>query len=294
MTPEPTTTDLLGEIITWDAQSAEIDVQKIRQALTDTGLDTDYARDLSTKSAFSRAATHLKENRTIDKVVENAKAQEITFQLTRKAVNDGVMQFDYETQITLNTQSGDISCGIPEIEAQAQALFAHAMQVRTATDITRMVQKMFKDRADLFPINPSKGIAYFVPDAHKGFTSKVKDFMDKVGGTLWLFPVPKGTDHGNASVRDAVSNGLEALLAELNEAVEQWDDSTRNDTVKRKLEHWRAIKHKAESYATYLEANQQAVLDKIADAKAALVAKYTEIRPDSELANKPSPGPAIA
>lgn len=271
-------TELLGEIVTWDTKAAEIDLNKIRTALSSAGLSEDVAKDLNNRSAFSRAAKHLKENRSIDKVKET-KDGDITFQLTKKVVDKDreVVDFDYETQITLHTKNGDITCGNAAIESEARQLIAHAMQVRTASDITRMVQSLFKNNADLFPINPHKGVAYFCPAEHREFTEKVEVFMAAVGGEIWRFPVPKGTEQGNASVRDAVAAGLQAILDELDGAVGDWDDSTRQDTMKRGIEKWKTIKFKAEAYAEYLQTEQASLLERIDQAKQRLVDKVSSL-----------------
>jgi hypothetical protein len=271
-----TTTELLGQIVTWDTKGNDIPVAKIRTALIAAGLP-DVAGDLNNRSAFSRATKHLKENRSIDKVKET-KDGKVIFQLTRKDVINDAVQFLYETQVTLDTATGDILCDDSFIESEARRMFAHAMQVRSASDITRVVQKLFKDNADLFPVNPSKGVAYFVPDKFKDFTAQIATFLNDVGGCVWQFPVPKGTVEGNKSVKEAVASGLRAVLDELNECVESWDDTTRTQTMTRGIKRWQEIKHKAECYAEYLSSEQAELLKQIDAAKAKLVEKVHTVQ----------------
>jgi hypothetical protein len=276
------TTPLLGQIVTWDTKGNDIPVAKIRTALLTAGLP-DVAGDLNNRSAFSRATKHLKENRSIDKV-KDTKDGKVIFQLTRKDVIDDKVNFLYETQVTLDTATGDILCDDSFIESEARRMFAHAMEVRSASDITRMVQSLFKNNADLFPINPSKGVAYFVPDVHAEFTDKVAAFLADVGGCVWQFPVPKGTPEGNKSVKEAVASGLRAILDELNDCVEGWDDTTRESTMTRGVKKWQEIKHKAECYAEYLAAEQGELLKQIEVAKLKLVDKVNAVRAEPAVA----------
>ena len=271
-------THLLGEIVTWDTKASEIAIDTIRDALTNAGLSDDVAKDLNTRSAFSRATKTLKENRSIDKV-KQSKDGVVTFQLTKKEVDEAHdrMDFKFEAIIRLDTKTGDIECPDQIIEDQAKALLAHAMQTRTASDVTRMVQTLFKSHADLFPINPSKGVAYFVPEKYRDFSKKCEAFLSNVGGTLWQFPVPKGTESGNASVRDAVTTGLNELLKELNDAVSDWDDTTRKGTMVKGTEKFKLIKHKAEAYAEYLGHNQATLLAEIDEAKKRLVSRINDL-----------------
>jgi len=267
---------LLGEIVTWDTGEGEIDIAVIRQALELAGLPC-VAKDLNSRSAFTRATKHLKENRSIDKV-KQGKDGTITFQLTKKQIAGETMDFQYECRVILDTKTGDIQSESLEVETEARKLYAHAMQVRTASDITRMVQTMFKNNADLFPINPRRGIAYFTPQAHAGFTAKVQMFIEAMGGSLWRFPVPKGTSDGNKSVKEAVASGLRAILDELNECVDGWDDTTRTTTMTRGIKKWQEIKHKAECYAEYLSSEQAELLKQIDAAKAKLVEKVHTVQ----------------
>jgi hypothetical protein len=276
------TTELLGQIVTWDTKGSDIPVAKIRTALLAADLP-DVAGDLNNRSAFSRAAKHLKENRSIDKV-KDTKDGKVIFQLTKKVVDNDRVDFNYETQVTLDTTNGDIICDDSFIESEARKLFAHAMEVRTASDITRMVQSLFKNNADLFPINPSKGVAYFVPNVHAEFTAKIATFLADVGGCVWQFPVPKGTPEGNRSVKEAVANGLRAILDELNECVEGWDDTTRSATMARGIKKWTEIKHKAECYAEYLSSEQAELLKQIDAAKAKLVDKIHTVQAEDATA----------
>jgi len=278
MTQTVNNTELHGEIVTWDTKSSDVPISKIRDALKAAGLP-DVAHDLNNRSAFMRATAALKENRSIDKVTQSNDGK-ITFQLTRKSNDGKQVNFSYETQVTLDSVTGDISSGDSVIELEARKLFAHAMQVRTASDITRMVQKLFKENADLFPVNPSKGVAYFVPQRHAAFTKCVEQFLHDVGGNVWRFPVPKGTDQGNRSVQEAVATGLRATLDELNHCVDEWDDTTRQDTMKRGIEKWQTIKYKCDCYAEMLTDMHSKLLNEMEEAKKKLVDKITEVRPE--------------
>ena len=172
-------------------------------------------------------------------------------------------------------------------------MLAHAMQTRNASDITRLIQELFKSHADLYPINPQKGVAYFVPVAHKGFVAQVQVFVEAMGGRLWPFPVPKGTDQGNASVRDAVSTGLSTLLAELDEAVDGWDDKTRTATMDKVQSKYDQVAMKVDAYAEYLLGAQEGLMEKLQAAKSRMVDRIIELgekQADEELAQMEAAG----
>jgi hypothetical protein len=270
--------DLLGEVISWDLGSAECSYQEVVDSLTEAGLDPAAAREMKPRTAFTRACKHLKEQRTIDKLkVEKGQA---TFQFTGKELKDDRLAFDYQCLVKLNTETGEVSC--PEnstLETQARELIAHAMQTRNSSDVTRIVQKMFLEHADLYAIH-RRGYAHFVPECHRSFTEKVEKFVTKLGGKLVRFPVPKGTPEGNASVKEAVQKGLSDLLTELTDTVSAWDDSTRQDTMDRAIKRWEAISYKVSAYSEYLESEQDRLQEALAKAKEGLAKRIGELKPE--------------
>lgn len=276
---------LLGEVVSWDMKSREVAYDEVVDALDAAGLDSSAAKELSNASAFGRACSHLKENRTIDKLsVENGVAQ---FQFTAKHLAGGLFSYSHECVVELELATGAITCPEnPAIADHARELFAFAHRTRTTQDVTRLVQKMFAEHADLIPICPRKGVAYFVPERHRGFSAKVDQFLQALGGGLARFPVPKGTDEGNRSVRDAVQTSLNGVLTELDATVEGWDEKTRKSTMERAFAQWEKIAYKTEAYAEYLGTEQAMLRDKLEEAKAKLAEKISRF--DDEPAGEPS------
>jgi len=260
--------------------SQEIPLATVRRALDDAGLPPDSLGDLRTETAFQRAIKELKAGRTIDKVSTDKKTGVIVFQFTRKTLDEArlAIDFDPEANCTLDTATGDITCpGSWQIENHARTMFQHAIDHRQTSDITRLVQRLFLNNADLYAINPKKGVAYFVPERFRGFSAQMEDFLTALGGTLWRFPVPAGSPEGTRSVRDAVENGLMALSVKLQEAVDAWTESTHNGTMEHATERLRVLRHKAESYAEYLGDRQSNVLAMLDSQKKAIVAQIDRI-----------------
>lgn len=271
---------LLGEIVTWDLKSMEIPLATIQTALRDAGLPEDSLGDLRPQTAFARAVKDLRENRAIDRVKTDAKSDVVTFQFTRKSLDAANVQidFNYEATCTLNTSTGAIDCpNSPAIENHARTMFAHALAHRTTSDVTRLVQRLFEAHADLFPINPKKGVAYFVPEIHRSFSAQMEDFLSALGGSLLRFPVPSGTDAGNRSVKESVDAGLLAMAEELKAARADWSESTRHATMDHQLQRLAIVQHKAESYAALLGDRQAQTLALLAQHKAELIQKINEI-----------------
>jgi len=269
-------TDLLGEVVVWDMAATEVPYPTVVAAMEHAGLDSALATDLSYRAAFTRACKQLKANRTIDKL--KSKGGVMSFQFTKKALVGEEFEFEREARVELDCDTGEIKCDeSPELAERAEELLSFARQQRTSSDITKLVQKMFSTHADLCPINPRKGVAYFVPEVHREFTAKVESFLSAFGGKLWRWPIPKGTEEGNRSVRDAVANGLQTLLEELNEVVEGWDENTRDATMEKIQGQYQLVAGKVDAYATYLFGAHEDLLKRVEASKSRLVDRMIEI-----------------
>ncbi len=284
-------TPLLGEIITWKCRGS-VSHSTLTSALRDSGLDASVARELLPRHAFSRAARKLSDQRIIRKLDESDSA--IRFQFTREDKRDGEFTYNTETILTLDKTSGRVDCDLESLAVKAQDEVDKALGERTASDISRCVKTLFDRRADLFPIRDEGG-AYFVPVRHADFSGMIQSFLGRLNGTMRRFPIPAGTAEGNRSVRESVETGLQSLITEHLAAVDGFDASTRDDTVRRAAERIQTIRYKVEAYSEYL-GEQRAVLEQhLRDAKQHLRDKIAAIA-DAESAAPTlpiAPSPAL-
>jgi hypothetical protein len=252
-------------------------------ALTDAGLDPGVARELAPRPAFSRACKKLSEQRIIRPVSEDANT--VRFQFTQESREGDRFEYTLETMLALEKQTGAVTCELPGLATLAQEELDRCIAVRTGSDVTRIVQRLFEKQADLFSVRPQGG-TYFVPQKHAAFVDRIQDFLNRVGGRLLRFPVPAGTEAGDRSVTAAVAEGLATVIEEHRAAVASFGTDTRNDTLERAAEKIRTTRFKVQAYAEYL-AGEKAALDK------ALEAASDELRAKVErLADEPATAPA--
>ena len=242
-------TKLLGEILTWSCSGVKIKHTDLIEALRDAGLDEGVARELAPRHAFSRACKKLSEARIIRQIAEDA--HNIVFQFTRESKASDSYEYTLETRLTLEKATGKVSCDLPGLATLAQEELDRCIAARNGADVTRTIQRLFDRNADLFPIR-EKGGCYFVPERHSPFVDQIDRFVKKLNGSLRRFPVPAGTPHGDRSVKEAVTCGIETLIAEHNAAVETFGEDTRASTIERAAERIRQTRFKIEAYSCYL------------------------------------------
>lgn len=241
---------MLGEIITWKVQGVAISHADLISGLMASDLDCDVARELAPRNAFARACSKLDSERIIRKVAEDHAT--ITFQFTREALEEGKFSYHFESLIFVNKHSGKITSENLELEQLAKEEFCRCMEARTASDVTRLIQRLFERHADLFSIRDQGG-AYFVPRIHHDFIAKVENFLRTIGGTLQRFPIPAGSPQGDRAVQDAVASGLQGIIDEHLEAVQKFGEDTRPETLRKAEEKIRATRLKIQGYGFYLD-----------------------------------------
>ena len=267
-------TRLLGEVIAWACPGLSVSHAGLVAALEAADLDPAVARELAPRHAFARACRVLSDRRIIRPVAEDATT--IKFQFTAESRNDDKFEYTLETMLTLDKQTGAVTCELPGLATTAQEELDRCIDVRTGSDVTRIVQKLFERQADLFAIRPGGG-CYFVPQRHAAFIDKIQDFLNRVGGRLLRFPVPAGTSEGDRSVTQAVADGLAAVVAEHRHAVAQFGSDTRSDTLERAAEKIRSTKFKVQAYAEYLTGEKERLDRALATAEKELRTKVEQI-----------------
>lgn len=261
-----------GQCITWDPpdDKSAIKYPVLVQALKDAGLDSDIAKELAPRNAFSRACKALAAERLIrTKSDENGL---LTFQFNKATFENEQWDYPFETELVLNKTTGDISCPIAELQSFAKSELDRCMEDRTTGDITGVIQRLFDKQAvsgkvsvnglGMFSMRRAGGV-YFVPQEYAGFIQKVDVFLTNLGWRLNRLPIPKGTPEGDRTVKDSVASGIATIIADYEAAVESFSVDTRDSTLERAAKRIEITRAKVQAYACYLQ-------DKVQDLELAL------------------------
>jgi len=267
-------TKLLGEIITWSCTGVKVGHLNLVNALRESGLEESVARELAPRHAFSRACKKLSDARIIRQVAEDEDT--IQFQFTSERKEDERFIYELETLLTLEKVSGKVTCALPGLATRAQVELDRCLEARTGSDVTRIIQKLFERKADLFPIREQGG-AYFTPQEHVPFVDQVQIFLGKINGRMQRFPIPAGTPHGDRSVKESVAAGIAALIKEHEEAIAGFGEDTRESTLERAAERIKQTRFKVEAYSAYLMEEKGRLERDLAIASAKLRAKIESL-----------------
>lgn len=256
--------ELAGDILTWDVPSKIVKVADVRKAATNAGLNADVIEDLAHKSAFTRAVNRIKgDERIVERVDRDG--DRVRHQFTYESTVGMMIKHVFEATVELDVKTGKVTTptlGQERLAQQIEKYMAQEQDERNSSDITRLVKKLCKDNADLWPINPSKGVAYFCPSDFHEFADKLERWLTDVTGdpcALSRFPIRVGTERGKQALSNVLRIGMDNLLSELEEATGSFNMNpeegsvTRKGTVERKIGEVETVVLKLEAYDNYLD-----------------------------------------
>lgn len=239
-----------GCITSWTSPK-QLSLSNLRAALTMNGFDKDLAKDMAPRSAFARAAKQLDDDRIIRKIDEDE--DDLRFQFTKEHLEKGELRYEREFMLTLSKKTGEVECENAAMQQEAQRLVDHHIATREASDITRLVQKIFESKGgDLIPIR-AQGGCYFVPPQHSEVVTKVKDLLDAIGGKLNVWEISMKSEATQAAVSEATLTHMLSEVEEFNESLQSIDQESKPHVVQRRYDKIALLRTKLEGYAPLLQ-----------------------------------------
>lgn len=283
----------VGYIISWRVP-ATVRVDDLRKALKNAGVTDPFelAPDLKPNQVVARSAgfiaklTTEKDARKLARPIGHAARQ-----ITREEVGGASdLLYTREAGIEFNEQTQSIECDDPTIAAMLPETIKTVHETRTASDVTRIVQKLVEDAgSDLIPVREQGG-AYFVPDGHR-VIGRVGIFLASVGGALSKFACTLG--HGSdESIANTITDYLLNQIEELKESVAELNEKgVRSDVKARRLNRVAELRDRLRAYTSLLGMQQSRLETELNTAEATLLAR---LGPDREETLPATPAPADA
>ena len=238
--------DQIGEIVSWTAPS-KVDYNDLVLAINGAGLCDSMAPEMRPVNAFKRAIQEMKDGRVIRQCEEDE--DRIAFQFTAETLAKG--EYEYTTECFVSVAKSDGVCTSQDaaLAQLAEDKLNEKVGQRTASDVTRMIQSLFKRNGDIFSVREAGG-CYFVPQAHVNLCEKVEEVLDMIGGSIRRFEIG-ATKNATKSAAQAVKEQLDDLVTEFGSYLEMLkSDSPQQVTAATKK--IAIVKAKAETYKELL------------------------------------------
>ena len=256
------TSNLLGEVVAWDVslKGSEIPLAQVREALDKAGLDQSLVREIPVSDAMRRAVRAVAGDRVVSLVEDTPVSLVYQFTVEVKdaqhqelwATKPGaVLKYQGLGRVSLDKKTGDLDGDDAGLVKQVADGIDFCLNHRSTSDITGLAHRLFKANADVFPLRRQGG-CYFVPVIHVGVIDAVQKFLEGCGCTLPRYPVAAGKLTGDSSVRDAIKDGLLAMVESHKQQIASFNGSTRDKTMKAQLDEIKLTQFKIEAYSEYL------------------------------------------
>lgn len=267
-------TQEVGEIITWKIKGSHSFID-VKNSLSSNNLDPQLCLDISHRVAFTRATKKLVKDQVID-VVES-KEGEVVFQFTGRTQDESTKDWEYRKliNITLNTDNGKVTCSDQALEASAQAAIWNAIEERTASDVSRIIQKYCESETDLIPLREEGGV-YMLLGQNHNFLNHLQGFAETLGGRLNRIKMMGGRET-TKSVQLSLIDYISGMVEDHYTKIDQFGDETRFRTMQDQAEEINMTRAKLETYAIYLEDRKEELSKKIKDCDAVLQDRITEV-----------------
>lgn len=283
--------ELAAEVVTWEAGGGS-PYATVKQALIDNGLDDDVCKELAARYAFSRAAKKLEQDERVIKVTYEDK-DEVRFQFTKMVMISGVdedsgtaereWEFRKECKLSLDKATGIVKCKLKDLEKQAQQLVNNATELKTNSDITGIVQRLYQRHGELMPLRSSGGV-YLVLKNYFAFNDKVEGFLKAIGGKLDRWPIPAGTQRGDTLISETVAESSNKVLEEFEAAISEFNMYTPKTRMEAAVERIKEGRIRIEARANYLRDNADVLLEKSKQLEQELVKKIEQLGKEREAA----------
>jgi hypothetical protein len=262
-----------GYIVSWHVP-ATVELSGLRTALVQAGLPPDMAPDLKPGSLVARAssyiarATSVKDARKLSRPVTHASRQ-----ITREEIDPlANLTYTKEAEIHFDDATGKLASSEPSVSATLDDTTAHITETRTASDVTRTVQRAVEMAgSDLIPVRDQGG-AYFIPAGH-AVISQVGELLEAIGGELSTFACTLG--HGSdESIANVITDYMLKQIGELKTSIDELNEKgIRSDVKSRRLTRVAELRERISAYATLVNTQGSKLTDALNVAEAMLLAK---------------------
>lgn len=248
--------ELACEIVWWTTPPHSTHKDLI-QALTDAALDPQIAKEFNAEKAAGRALKALEEDRDI--TVVRRDGGEVVFQFTKRQMvsssdEESSTEYEYskECYLRLDKSTGKVTCKRkPELAKDVQQKLDAAMELRTRSDITEIVKRVFQSHKAMLPYIGNGGV-YLVVKEHQSFADQVEVFLNKIGGELLRMPVPRGTKHGDRAVQKTMEESIKKLIEDHQKAVAEFQPTSSKASMTSQAQKVQETRLKIEGYFHYL------------------------------------------
>ena len=253
---------IVGYILYWNIRKVDITKEQFATALEECGIDKKYARSHSYRSSMIRALRSMEEERLVRLISEDNLS--ISYQFTAERQIDGddgkELAYNKENLVMIDKvkyrETQDFSLSLVKCEEKFRKvlidLFNQHKDKYKSSDITRYLQVIFREQADIVSLRP-QGSVYFIPAAFKPLVDSMSNLLNKIGPECHLenFPIPN-VESAKEAIRTSLIEEVDSDISSIDsdvEAVLAGDKGVSKVWTSTRIDRMRKLLDRIEAYS---------------------------------------------
>jgi hypothetical protein len=256
----------LGSLVWWTVTDTVITHDDLKALFAKHDIPEDALIATRARSAFKKALKEAEKDKLVRRIKDDADV--IVYGVVEENADEVALDLDYTTTgvVIYNKETKTLTFKVtPEREADIRLAFEKYMTGYTSREVREIVKKYISEFCDGFLARGNGGV-YFVPENKTSDLLKVEKAVAEINGGSHVFIM------GVPDMDRERANALRLWTEEANREVEEMTKdieklvtakSTRKGTLEARIESFKALKKKADAYASALGFEADALNDKV-------------------------------
>lgn len=276
-------------IVSWEAPS-RVEIEPLRRAVAEVGLDPNILRSMLPRNAFARARRYLeREHARIVRVVDDTDI-ELVVQFTEEVYvpsqTGNHLVYNQEAIVRIDKASGRVTGRNPQLVERLEKMLAAQIGHRTCSDITRLLKRLFrmKDSSQntnaLVPFNRG-GYTYVVP--HVGSAEQkiqtVETLLGRIGGRLCRLTLDLNHQRNAMEILGMIDSEMENRIGCIRAEIEQMlSDGVSKDRLSTGLQTVQSLSQHVDLFGQFLSERAGRMREELTEVARSLNERLTTVR----------------
>lgn len=256
----------LGSLVWWTVSETVISREALAEIFARHDIPEKALIETRARSAFKKALKEAEKDKLVRRIKDDADV--IVYGVVSEKADEVALELEYSTRgvVIYDKETKTLTFKVaPEREAEIRSAFEKYMTGYTSREVREIVKKFVIEFCDGFLAREGGGV-YFVPDTKSSELLKVEAAVAEInsGSHVFIMGVPD-MDRERANALRLWTEEANREVEEMTKDVEKLTSSsnTRKATLESRIEAFKALKKKADAYASALGFEADSLNEKV-------------------------------
>jgi len=271
----------IGSLVWWSVSETTITREDLKALFEAQGIPENFLIDTRARSAFKKALKEAEKDKLVRKIDDSP--ERIVYGIVTETADKKALDLDYSTEgvVIYDKQTRTLSFKVPPArEAEIKEAFKKYLFGYTSREVREIIRKYIMDGCGGFLAREGGGV-YFIPDERKQDLLKIERAIASMnGGASHVFIM------GIPDAEREKANALRLWIEEVNRQLKDMERDVKKltssgtakaATLHSRLEAFKALRAKAQMYASALGFEKDSIEDKVKALEGTVLVALTEV-----------------